>query len=185
MSRVPYPDPANLSDKARERLEQGAPLNLLRMMCQAETAFIGYSRMGRPLLRRGLLNPHLRELAILRVGYLTSSVYEQFQHVALARAMGMAEDKIEGTAIGSASPVFSEQEAGLLRFVEETFNDLRVSDPTFAEAQRHFSSAELMELSIVTGFYVMTAGFLMTFDIEPESNPALSDSMRDLWPPAQ
>lgn len=178
MARIAYPDPNSLSQEARDRLERGAALNLLRMMCQAESVFESYSRMGRAILRHGLLDPNLRELAILRVGNLASSAYEQYQHVSLARKMHMDEEKIQATAVGSASPLFAPNEAALLRFVEETYQDLRVSDATFAEAQRHFTSAELVELSMLTGYYRMTAGFLETFDIEVEENEPLVDSMR-------
>lgn len=178
MPRIPYPDTATLSEATRERLAATAPLNLLKMMCQAEVAFGQYQHMGRAILRDGLLDPHMREFAILRVGQLADSDYEKYQHIALARQLGMDEAKIAATAIGSASPLFSAAEQALLRFVEETFVDLRVSDSAFSAARCHFSDAELVELSLVTGYYVMTAGFLKTFDIEIETSSPLVESMK-------
>lgn len=178
MPRIPYPDPDTLSEATRTRLTQTAPLNLLRLMSHAEVVFAQYQQMGRAILRDAVLDPHLRELAILRVGQLADSDYEKYQHIALAQQLGMDQQKIDATAVGSEAPIFNEEEAALLRFVEETYIDLRVSEEVFAAAQQHFSAAELVELSLVTGYYVMTAGFLKTFDIEIETSSPLVDSMK-------
>jgi alkylhydroperoxidase family enzyme len=64
-----------------------------------------------------------------------------------------------------------------LRFAEEIQRDGAASAATFSAAQAMFEPAELVELCLVAGFYILTAGFLKTFEIEIEDTPPLGFSL--------
>jgi len=51
-------------------------------------------------------------------------------------------------------------------FVDECVARVRVSDPTFV-----FSPSELVEMTLLIGFYMMTARFLATFAIDLDAQP--------------
>ena len=48
---------------------------------------------------------------------------------------------------------------------------VRVSDPTFDDARKVFSPNELVEMTLLIGFYMMTARFLATFGIDLDAVP--------------
>jgi hypothetical protein len=52
-------------------------------------------------------------------------------------------------------------------FVDECVTRVKVSDATFADAKEVFSLAEIVEMTLLTGFYMMVASFLATLAIDP------------------
>ena len=92
---LPYVDPAAASEPVRDALERVPPLNIFRMMANADSAFRPWLRWGAALLGRLELDPLLRELAILRVARLTPHAeYEWVQHVPIAQAVGASEEQV-------------------------------------------------------------------------------------------
>src|ERR671931_2717479 len=95
MARLPYVEPAEASEPVRDALGRVPPLNIFRMMANAETAFRPWLRWGAALLGELELDPLLRELAILRVASLTPHAeYEWVQHVPLAKAAGASDEQV-------------------------------------------------------------------------------------------
>lgn len=177
MARIPYPDPATMAPEIRDRLTRLGSLNVTRMMAHSEPVMIGYSKMGTALLGRGALDPVLREVVILRIGQLCESTYEWHQHVSVAKVVGMEQsmiDCIEQQSFDQLPP----KERLAVRCAEEIFREKEISSATFSDAQQTFSPAELVEIALVSGYYIMTAGFLRSFGIEIEDGPPLGDSMR-------
>src|SRR4051794_16438026 len=134
MARLPYVEPAEASEPVRDALGRVPPLNIFRMMANAETAFRPWLRWGATLLGDLELDPLLRELAILRVARLTPHAeYEWVQHVPIAQAVGASDaqvaaleaDEVDGEA-------FSDLERAVLRFTTEVVNDVRAGDEAFA-----------------------------------------------------
>ena len=176
MARIPYPDPARQSDEVKERLDRVGSLNVTRMMSHSEGVMLAFSKMGTQLLLKGKLDPVLREAVILRIGQLCRSDYEWHQHVSVARAVGMDNPTLEALADGEHDRLDPRIQLAL-RFAEEIHRDNRASEATVAEAAATFSPAELVELCIVAGYYIMTAGYLNSLAIEIEDTPPLGDSM--------
>ncbi len=168
MARIPYPDPSDLPEEVRAFFEGLAiKLNIHRIMASAPTCLRGYLSLGNAILRRQALDPRLRELAILRVATLSCSSYERTQHVPIAKACGATDADI--TAIERGVPSGLDPRAALvLRFTDECVRDVRVSDATFEEARNIFSPREIAELTLVIGYYMMTARFLETLAVDAE-----------------
>lgn len=176
MARLPYPDPAAQSDEVRDRLKKIGSLNVTRMMSHSEGAMQAYSRLGTYILRKGKLDPVLREIVILRIGQLCGSEYEWHQHVSVARAVGMDAATLAAVADQAFDRLIERQQVAV-RVAEEIARDRGASEATMAEAARHFDSEELVELVLTAGYYIMTAGFLLSFGIEIEDTPPLGASM--------
>jgi alkylhydroperoxidase family enzyme len=159
-------------------LSKLAPLNVVRMMSHAEEPLKGYARMAGVLLNHGVLEPALRELVILRVGHLTGSDYELQQHGDLSRRIGVPEPLIEAVGRGGLDPAFDVHERAALIFVDDVVKNAGASEETLTALLVHYTFAEAIELTLVTGFYQMTAGFLKSFDVDLETSPSLGDTMR-------
>jgi AhpD family alkylhydroperoxidase len=176
MARIPYPDAATQSDEMRERLARLGSLNVTRMMSHSEGALRAYARMGTFLLGKGTLDPVVREIVILRIGQLCGCEYEWHQHVSVARAIGMTEEALDAISEGAFDRLTEPQQIAA-RLAEEIFHDRGGSEATMARAGDVFSEVELIELVLTAGYYMMTAGFLLSFGIEIEDTPPLGASI--------
>ena len=172
MARIPFPDAAAQPAELRDRLDRLGNLNVTRMMSHAPALMVAYSKLGSHLLLKGTLDPVLREAVILRVGQLCGSDYEWHQHVSVARAVGMPEEMLSAIEAGR----YDDLPDGIrlaVRAAEEVYRDHRVSDDTFAALRRDFDEPQLVELVLLPGFYIMTAGYLRSLDIEVEETGPL------------
>lgn len=171
MARLPYVDPSTAPDAVRETLEAAPPLNIFRMVAHAETALRPWLRFGNALLTKAELDARLRELAILRVSQLTPGAeYEWVQHVAIAQAVGVAEEQIAALTTGDVTAAcFGDDERLVLRFTEEVVRDAAPCEAVWAAADTRFSHREIMELLLTIGQYMMLARVMATtrIDLDP------------------
>src|SRR5438477_3796210 len=103
MARVRLNEKQDLPEQYREMFERieaqpGGVLNIYRALSHAPEAMRRFMSLGRQFLVRGKLDPKLRELAILRAGFLCRSEYELAQHIDFARRVGLTDAQIKGAA---------------------------------------------------------------------------------------
>ncbi len=168
MARLPYVDAAGAPEPVRDALERVPPLNIFRMMANADTAFRPWLRWGATLLGQLQLDPLLRELAILRVARLTPHAeYEWVQHVPIARAVGATDEQVSALERGETEAAcFSDDQRTVLRFTTEVVRDAQASDATLAALTGMLSAREVVELLMVIGQYMMVARVMATTRME-------------------
>jgi alkylhydroperoxidase family enzyme len=168
MARIPYADPASAPAPVREALERMPPLNIFRMLANAETAFRPFLRFGDALLSDLALDGLVRELVILRVARLTPHAdYEWIQHERIARLVGASDDQIaalERDDIEAAC--FDGLQRAALRFTTEVVRDARASDETFEALSAQLAPREIVELLLVIGQYMMLGRVMATLELE-------------------
>lgn len=168
MSRIPYRDPATCPPEMKARLEKLGPLNVFRMLAHSDAGLQGFVRMGNALLYKGELDPHLREMAILRVGHLSKAGYEVFQHERIAARLGLAPAKIAATKSGPDTPGLSETEALVLRLTDDIVRNVKADEALFRAAEARLTRGALVELVLAIGYYMMVSRFLETFEVDLE-----------------
>jgi 4-carboxymuconolactone decarboxylase len=105
---------------------------------------------------KGQVPPRDRELAVLRIGWLSRAPYEWGEHVDIAKRYGITTEDIERVTQGSSAPGWSEHDAAILRAVEELLSDHMVCDATWATLAKKFSEPQLIEFVTMVGQYVVT-----------------------------
>ena len=168
MARLPYVDPADTAEPVRDALGRVPPLNVFRMMANAETAFRPWLRWGATLLGELELDPKLRELSILRVARLTPHAdYEWIQHVPIAKAVGATDEQVAALERDDTeAPCFSDDERVVLSFTTEVVQDAQASDPTLEKLALILKPREIVELLMVIGQYMMLARVMATTRME-------------------
>jgi alkylhydroperoxidase family enzyme len=84
-----------------------------------------------------------------------------------ARQAGLTEVKIKALD-DLASPLFSERERAALTFAELMATDHHtIDDAVFAELERHFSRAEIVELGVHTALFTGFGRFNAVVGIDP------------------
>ena len=137
------------------------------MLANGGNASLGYLQLGGALRFDGILDPVVRELIILRTGSLCKSEYELDHHTKIASDVGISDDIITAAIDDEPdSPKFSKLESAVLRFTDENVLNGKASENTFNELSIFFSPEELIETTLLIGFYIMTSRFLQTFDMD-------------------
>lgn len=118
-----------------------------------------------------VLQPLLRELAILRAGQILGSQYEHNQHVPLARACGATDAQLAALANWRSTPLFDDKQRALLTYVDAIVERRgEVDDATFNALTRHFTPREVVEITVATTAYVATGLFTKALQIKIETD---------------
>ncbi len=101
-------------------------------------------------VRTSGLEPRLLELVRLRASYLNGCAYCVDMHTKDARAAGESEQRLFAVAVWRETPFFTPRERAALAWTEAVTELGRsgVPDPVFEEVRRHFTDAELVNLTM-------------------------------------
>ncbi len=153
-----------------DRLGQdGAVPNIFRAMGNNPKLLRNYLRLGNGLWTDCGLDVSTRELVILRVAYLVRSTYEWHQHVRIARAAGVSDEKIRALHNPGASKLLSEAERALLAYVEAVVESEHPRQPLHDALAAHFPPSTVVGVNLLAGYYVMTAHFLGAMEVQTET----------------
>jgi alkylhydroperoxidase family enzyme len=167
MARVPYLDRKDVKPEHQDLLTRG--INLYRALVHSPDG-LSFSALGHFIRHTSRLDPRLRELAILQVGYLTRSPYEYSHHVEIGRDFGVSDDDIRAIGDETAGrPTRLEPLAkAVLRAAREMTTDLTISEQTFAALRRELDHERLTDLVLTIGFYNGVVRILATMQIDVE-----------------
>ena len=116
-----------------------------------------------------------RELAILRIGWLSQAPFEWGSHVKIAKRNGIASEEIARVIEGSSAPCWSKKDRAIVRAMEELHFTSMITDATWADLQEFYNDRKLIELVILAGQYKTVAYYQNSLRLPlPESNEGLS-----------
>ena len=176
MARLPYVDPESASPQTRKALEALPPLNIFRMLANADTAFAPFLQFGGAVLQSLELDQVLRELVILQVAKQTNAEYEWVQHEAIARAVGATDGQIEAIRTGDlGSDALSPDAQALLKLIEQFVETERADDEVFAGAKEHFPPRQIVEAMLTAGEYLMLGRIMTHLDLDLDDAVGMQD----------
>ena len=115
------------------------------------------TEMGIMLAGKGKISPRERELAVLRVGWVTGAPFEWSEHVVIARRCGITAEEIGRVIEGGAAAGWTGHEAALLTAVDELLSLFMLTDATWAALADTWDERQLMEFPVLVGVYAATA----------------------------
>jgi alkylhydroperoxidase family enzyme len=184
MARLPYLDKSDLPPENQDLLTR--MITLHRALAHSPNALRAFGGLGQFIRHKSRLDPRLRELAILQVGYLARAPYEWSHHVKIGRDFGVSNDDIRALIEESNDrPSKLEPLARLvLEAAREMTEDGALCDTTFAALRDHLDNERLVDLVVTIGFYNAVVRVLasLQIDVEPEYRPYLEEF--PLPPPA-
>lgn len=155
---VPDPDFRQL----KALLKAESMFNIFRTMAAAPRVLGGFSVFGLTFFR-GALTPRTREAVILRIAALLGSDYEWGHHVVAARAVGLNDDAIKGLREGGLEGLDEAETAGV-RY-GEAVEQRRVDNAIWSSARKQFDDQQLVELTLLAGFYGLACRFVLATDV--------------------
>jgi alkylhydroperoxidase family enzyme len=170
MARLPYLDLKDIATEHHDLLAR--KINLNKLLVHSPAAARAFGKLGGHIRFKSKLDPRLRELAILQVGYSTRSPYEYSHHIKIGREFGCSDDDIRAVALETAGkPSKLDAPAKtVLRAAREMTNDLVLSDATYAELKRQMDAETLVELVVAISFYNGVVRLLSALQIDVEDD---------------
>ncbi len=170
MAIVPLLGPDDVDEDYRVLLER--PINLFAALINAPDGFARFHALAEWIRWDASLDPRLRELAILYVGYLSRDAYEWSHHLRLSEQFGVTDDDIRGLidhAEGRPS-VLGPRESLVLAATRQLTLTNALDDDLTARLTAEFSDRQLTELVIVIAFYAMVVRVLggLRIEVEPD-----------------
>lgn len=130
------------------------------------------------MLWHGALDPRLRELAIMRIGWLTACDYEWTQHWRVASGLGVSADDLLGVRDWQSYEGFGPAERAVLAATDDVVRKGAVSADSWAACERelHGETTVLIELITAIGAWRMVASMLRSLEVPLEEGVSS-------WPP--
>jgi alkylhydroperoxidase family enzyme len=177
MARVPYLNQSDLPPEYKDLLAR--PIALNRAMANHPEASKAMSVLAMYIRHKSKLEPRLRELAILQVGYCAKSAYEYSHHVKIGREFGVTDDDIRaiGEETAGRPTKLDDLSKTVLRAAREMTTDLAMSDATFAALEKALGREKVIDLTLSIAFYNAVVRLLGTLqiDVEPEYQQYLAE----------
>ena len=168
MARLPYLEPDQVAEQYRDMLKRNT--NLHKLLVNSPEMARAFSGLGGYIRNRSKLDPRLRELAILQVGWLEKSEYEFTHHVKIGKEFGVTDADIEGLMAETAGKPSKLEPLtkAVLRGAREMVRDLAMSEATFAEIKNELSNEHMVDLVLTIAFYCAVVRVLATMQIDNE-----------------
>jgi alkylhydroperoxidase family enzyme len=130
------------------------------------------------MLWHGSLDARLRELVIMRIGWLTACEYEWTQHWRVASRLGVTSDDLLGVRDWERHDGFGPAERAVLAATDDVVRDGAVSAASWAACERELHSDKTILVELVTAIsaWRMVSSILQSLDVPLEEGVAG-------WPP--
>ena len=168
MARLPYLEADQIAPEYRDLLKRN--INLHKLLVNSPGMARAFNGIGGYIRFESKLDPRLRELAILQVGWLERSEYEFTHHVKIGREFGVTDADIQAMMDETAgkSSGLEPLACAVLRGAREMVKGLAMSEATFAEIKGHLSNALMTDLVLTIAFYCAVVRVLATMQIDNE-----------------
>jgi alkylhydroperoxidase family enzyme len=175
MARVPYLEVSDLAPEDQDLLKR--PIALFKALVNSPKAARAFSGLGGYIRYGSKLDPRLRELAILQVGWLARSPYEWSHHVKLGHDFGVSDADVQALIDDTAGKATTLDPLSkmVLKAAREMTSEGAMTEATFAALQSELGNELVVDLTLTIGFYNAVVRVLGTLqiDVEPDYMPYL------------
>src|SRR5262245_43171167 len=167
--RIPMRDLSSLTPDERTIVEKnamnGRVFNIFKVLAHHPQLVKRWTPFAGHVLAKQTLAFRDRELLILRIGWLNQAEYEFAQHELIAKRGGLSDADIERIKQGPKAAGWSAEEAALLQLADDLYENSVVSDATWENLARKYSTEQLMDAVFTVGQYNMVSWALNTFGV--------------------
>jgi alkylhydroperoxidase family enzyme len=170
MARVPYLDLEDLPPEHQDLLARKA--NIFRALAHSPNGLRAFTTLGGFIRFKSRLDPRLRELAILMVGYLTRAPYEWSHHVEIGKKFGVSDSDIRAlmSAAEGGPNTLEPLAQAVLAAAREMTQDLAISDATFARLREGLDNERIVDLTLTIAFYNGVVRTLSSLQVDVEDD---------------
>jgi alkylhydroperoxidase family enzyme len=168
MARLPYLEADQVAPEYRDMLKRNT--NLHKLLVNSPDMARAFNGIGSYIRFKSKLDPRLRELAILQVGWLEKSEYEFTHHVKIGKEFGVTDEDIAGmmTETEGKPSALEPLAKTILKGAREMVRELAMSEATFSEIKRELSDEQMTDLVLAIAFYCAVVRVIATMKIDNE-----------------
>ena len=177
MARVSYIEekdhPELAAEIAKIKGGRGGLINIYKLLLHSPAVAMTWFEYIGAIRWKTKLTPRLRELAIVRIAQAARYGYALQQHVpTIAVPDGVSLEECEALKDWRGSKLFSESERAALTYVDAIREGAGVPDDIFNVVRKHYSEREVVELTVLTGVYIMHNRIFtaLKVDLEPKKS---------------
>ena len=170
MARLSYLDKSDLLPEHQDLLARN--INLYRLLAHSPRGARSLNTLARYIRDGSRLDPRLRQLAILQVGYITRSAYEYSHHIRISRDFEVSDDDIRAIAEETAGrpSLLDPLAKAVLRAARDLTRHLKVSDEVFAVLRQGLDDERLVDLFITIAHYNAVVRLMAALEIDLEDD---------------
>lgn len=170
MARVEYLSESDVAPEHHDLLARR--LNLYRALTHSPQTARQFTALGMHIRHDMKLDPRLRELAILQVGFSGKAPYEYSHHIEIGQAVGVSDDDIRKLALESqgVETDLGEIERAVLKAARELTAEPQLSDDTYARLAAHLDKEMIVDLILSIAFYCGVIRVLGALQIDVEDD---------------
>ncbi len=160
------PEVRQVFDRIRSRGDQPSPL--YRTLARAPALLDGWATYAAALRSDTSVDRSVKELVIMRLAQLTNGAYQWAYHWKPALLAGLNEAQLRNLTDWRGSADFTSLERDALAYAEAMFAGA-VTDGDLIALDAHFTTQEILELTLTIGFYINVGRVLqaMQVDVDP------------------
>jgi 4-carboxymuconolactone decarboxylase len=143
--------------------------NLFTTLVRYPKLFKRWSVFANHVLFKSSLTAEDRELAILRIAWLTQADYEWGQHVLIARDAGMSDTTIASVKNGTDSEGWNAAQLALLLAVDQLHSDCEIDGACWDALLQHLSEKQILDLIFTVGNYRLLASVMRSVKVERDA----------------
>ena len=171
MSNIGYADEDGYDDRVKMIIQSAVKLNLTKVLAHAPGHIESVLRLSDAVQNRGVIDPVLRQVALVRLCVVTRSPYELTLHESVCKGLGMTEELIKQAREGSSCEGLAEEHRMAAMLAEELAFNTAPKPATHDYFLNNFTPREYVELVQGIGFYMMQIRIIETFEVKAENPP--------------
>src|SRR5215470_7944354 len=150
-----HPELASLTARIKAA-RRGRVINVYKLLLHSPPLAESWFQHNNAVRWSTELDGRLREMIIIRIGYVTNVPYVIGQHVPkLALAEGLTLQQCERLRDWRSSDLFTDKDRAVLAYADAMSEDIHVPDDIFEAVRLHFTDRQIVELTVLIGTYAM------------------------------
>ncbi len=129
----------------------------LEILIRHANLYLAHMGFGGKFLSDGEISIRDRELAVLRIGWLSQAPFEWGAHVKIAKRNGVTSEEVARIKEGSDAEGWTDHERALIRAMEELHFNSMITDETWALLAKSYNEKQLIEIVLMAGQYKTVA----------------------------
>lgn len=177
-ARMPQLPLADFTDETRAFFQQwtggifkDADTNpVLRTFAHNPVLANAFSPLNVHLLSNNTLPVKQRQIAIMRVAWITKATYMWSSHLNTSVRCGLSPDMYGPIQRGADDPYFTDFERTVIRATEDLVRDQKIGDANWNALLKEWSFRQMLDFMFTVGCYVMVAGVMKSTGAERQED---------------
>lgn len=112
----------------------------------------------------------LRQIAIMRLAWVTKATYMWSSHLNTSKSCGLTDEFYAPVQRGADDPYFTPLEATVIRATEDLLNDYKISDDNWNILMAEWTEQQMLDFLFTVGCYTMIAGVMRSTGAERQED---------------